>query len=163
MGRMIDVGTDIGRESRGPKLRDQVAKPLDINALLSARKEKLKGTKIADLEAEQERKRKQHLADMQEQDKNLDENGNLIKETEAEKEQSMAKEIAQLVEGEERGGRRRRNRRYIKQIPVSRNLRFEILQVRISQNTQKPHSTKLTYFEKTPRCIVFPLGFIKQK
>ena len=114
MGRMIDVDTDIGRESRGPKLRDQVAKPLDINALLSARKEKLKGTKIADLEAEQERKRKQHLADMQEQDKNLDENGNLIKETEAEKEQSMAKEIAQLVEGEERGGRRRRNRRYIK-------------------------------------------------
>ena len=112
MGRMIDVDTDIGRESRGPKLRDQVAKPLDINALLSARKEKLKGTTIADLEAEQERKRKQHLADMQEQDKNLDGNGNLIKKTEAEKEQLKAKEIAQL-EDEEGGGRRRRNRRYI--------------------------------------------------
>ena len=123
MGRMIDVDTDIGRESRGPKLRDQVAKPLDINALLSARKDKLKGTKIADLEAEQERRRKQHLADMQEQDKNLDENGNLIKKPEGEKEQLKAKEIAQL--GDEEGDRRRRrNRRYIKKNPVSRILRL---------------------------------------
>lgn len=114
MGRMIDVDSDVRRESRGPKLRDQEAAPLDINQLLSARKEKLKGSKIADLEEIQEQKRKKQFLEMQEEIRQAEEAERLknapppptpVAEPEAEK--VVAKDIVQLEDDEAR----RRNKR----------------------------------------------------
>jgi len=62
MGLMIDVESDAGRESRGPKVREErEAKPLDIAALLAARATKLKGTNVANLEKETEERRKKDI------------------------------------------------------------------------------------------------------
>merc|ERR1712142_847478 len=65
MGLMIDLDADVGRESRGPKVREErEAKPLDIAALLAARANKLKGSKVADIDKENEERRKKTLLAM---------------------------------------------------------------------------------------------------
>merc|ERR1711962_1136791 len=82
MGLMIDVENDVGRESRGPTVRDErEAKPLDIAALLAARASKLKGTNVGNLEKEAEERRKKTLLAMKQSEEESGRIGTMMKVT----------------------------------------------------------------------------------
>ena len=82
MGLMIDPDTETGRESRGPKVREErEAKPLDIAALLADRASKLKGTKVAALEQDTEERRKKTLLAMKQSEEESGRVGTMLKGT----------------------------------------------------------------------------------
>ena len=64
MGHMVGCEEGKIHEQKGSDKKKLDAKPLDINALLAERKKKLTGMNVDQLEANQEKKRKEHLKDM---------------------------------------------------------------------------------------------------
>merc|ERR1711931_124356 len=80
MGLMIDPDADAGGESRGPEVGEEgEAKPLDIAALLAARANKLKGTKVAELDKENEERRKKTLLAMKQSEEESGRIGTMLK------------------------------------------------------------------------------------
>merc|ERR1712080_194316 len=92
----MGVDIDAGRESRGPKIREErEAKPLDIAALLAARANKLKGTNVANLDKEAEERRKKTLLAMKQSEEDSGQVGTMLKKSEVTQQREEAKTPSQ--------------------------------------------------------------------